>query len=413
MEYLMFIGIALLVGGLFMSFVIPTAGLILIAAGIAVILLRICIKPKRDNKTTDENPSPLPASSGDCSQQLTGDKESPASTNDRSNPFKYFDDIFVFVGFVFLIIAFYTIFNNATAGIIWLSLGILLIILGVLRQWKCEKRQNKFTHSNDISHLPARPAPQQNQTTQTKEISSDCPMLFSTQPTDFHYLAYQYDDVKFYPPFEIVSKVNKLLLRPGVNIILRTEPKNTYDNRAVALYVAGHKIGYLLRGTLQDMANDYLSKRLPIKATLSSLTRNGNDYQGFISLSFYRKVEDRPQKRRGYSEIDIRSFRPTDPEAHPDTPLTGKNIVFSGYFSIPIENAMQIAVDAGATLRHHVTKNVNYLVVGKQDPSFLNDEGLSSKEATAKRLMEEQNIDIHIINEETFLELARTSQPIQ
>lgn len=102
-------------------------------------------------------------------------------------------------------------------------------------------------------------------------------------------LAYHYDDVKFYPPTEMVSKVNQKLLQPGTEIFLKQEPSNEYDRRAVALYVSGHQIGYLLRGRLQDMANTFISKGLPIKATLLSLDMVAGDYQGYLSISYYRE----------------------------------------------------------------------------------------------------------------------------
>lgn len=226
-------------------------------------------------------------------------------------------------------------------------------------------------------------------------------------PTDGHYLAYQYDDVKFYPPTEMTSKVNKKFLRPGVEVFLQQEPENKYDNRAIALYASGHQIGYMLRGTLQDMANDYIEKGWPIKATLTSLKFVGGEYQGYISLSYYR--ESTKPKRLGYQDIDVRSIQPSNPDVIPNTPLTGKNIVFSGVFALPLDEMMQIAVDAGATLKVRVSKATDYLVVGKQDTMFLDSNGLSSKEATAAKMIQQGEADIKIIDENTFLALAKES----
>ena len=101
--------------------------------------------------------------------------------------------------------------------------------------------------------------------------------------------SYEYEDVRFYPPADMIKKVPKHLLTPGVRVDLQTEPHNEYDNRAVALYVSGHQIGYLLRGTLQDMANDYLRQGYPIVATLTSFGLAAGEYQGFISLAFYKE----------------------------------------------------------------------------------------------------------------------------
>lgn len=222
-----------------------------------------------------------------------------------------------------------------------------------------------------------------------------------------YYRSYHYDDIKFYPPVEMVSKVNKNLLRPGAEILLKPEPKNKYDNRAIALYVYNYQIGYLLRGTLQDMVHDYMAKKWPIKATLQSLNLIDGEYQGYITLSFYRKTEANQQniKRLGYSDIDVHTIHPTNPDERPATPLTGKNIVFSGYFTIPIDEMMQMAVDVGATLKSRVSRNTQYLVVGEQSQSYVDENGMSSKEATATRLIEEGVASIKILSEKEFFEL--------
>lgn len=220
-----------------------------------------------------------------------------------------------------------------------------------------------------------------------------------------YYAAYHYDSVKFYPPYSIISKVKHELRPLGSDVILVTEPSNEHDDRAIALYISGNKIGYMLRGTLQDMVHDYFDQNLPVKASLEYLKRVDGEYQGRISLTFYR-IGTNP-KRLGYSDIDIKSIKPTDPDAVPNTPLTGKKVVFCGYFDLPLEEMMQRAVDSGATLRAVVTKTVDYLIVGKNDGAFLDENGLTSKEATAAKLNEQGTADIRIIRESTFLELTQ------
>ena len=199
--------------------------------------------------------------------------------------------------------------------------------------------------------------------------------------------------------------MNKRILRPGAEIRLIQEEKNKYDNRAVALYISGIKIGYLLKGTLQDMVNDYIESGWPIKCLLSSLSFSAGEYHGFVNLYFYRKSTK--SRLKGYSDIDIHSIVPADPEANPNTPITKKNIVFAGLFDIPLEEIMQIAVDSGAVLKTRVSKSTHYLVVGTQKPEFLDENGLCSKEATAARLNDEGQANINIISEQTFMELAK------
>ena len=276
----------------------------------------------------------------------------------------------------------------------WLPLLIILAVAAIIYGIIYVKRRNTTTSASQAS---ATFSP-----TKSDKIS---PSL----PGSNYNLAYHYDDVMFYPPVDMVSKVNKKLLFPGAEVSLKPEPKNKYDNRAIALYVSGHQIGYLRKGTLQDMAHDYMAKQWPIKATLSSLNLIHGEYQGYISLSFYRNTNDIPPsvKRLGYHDIDIHSIHPTNPDAKPNTPLTGKNIVFSGCFTIPLNDMMQIAVDAGAVLKSRVSKSTAYLVVGTQGQSFVDENGMSGKESTATKLNSEGQASIQIISENTFLELSR------
>lgn len=107
-----------------------------------------------------------------------------------------------------------------------------------------------------------------------------------------------------------------------------------------------------------------------------------------------------------FHSIDIHAFTPTDPTNIPNTPLTGRNIVFSGSFSVALESLMQIAVDAGAILKSSISRKVDFLVVGQQDARFVDENGMTNKLRTATSLNESKQADIQIIDEKTFLELS-------
>lgn len=111
------------------------------------------------------------------------------------------------------------------------------------------------------------------------------------------------------------------------------------------------------------------------------------------------------EKRYPYQKIDIHSFQPSNSKRCPHTPLAGKNIVFSGEFSILREEMCQIAVDAGATLKSQVSRKVDYLVLGMVDDKFLDENGMSSKQRTARKLNSE-GCSIKVIGEKEFLRLA-------
>ena len=72
---------------------------------------------------------------------------------------------------------------------------------------------------------------------------------------------YTYDDVeiamadKFFPIVDL--QFDDLLT-------LKQEPENVYDDKAVAIYRGTDQLGYLYRGRLQDMANDWLDRGDPV-----------------------------------------------------------------------------------------------------------------------------------------------------
>ena len=111
--------------------------------------------------------------------------------------------------------------------------------------------------------------------------------------------------------------------------------------------------------------------------------------------------------RRSYPQY----IRPSDIQRTvecPDrnNPLCGRTIVFTGELSISRDQAMQLAVDVGATVKTAVSRKVDYLVVGKQDISLVGDDGLSTKEERAYALNSEGKAQIKIIGESEFLSLA-------
>lgn len=106
-----------------------------------------------------------------------------------------------------------------------------------------------------------------------------------------------------------------------------------------------------------------------------------------------------------YPKIDIHAIVPTNPDSCPNTALTGKGIAFSGEFSILPEEMYQIAVDAGAIIKTQVSRKVDYLVLGLVVERFLDENGMSSKQRTAKKLKAEGH-NVKIIDESQFMALA-------
>lgn len=93
-------------------------------------------------------------------------------------------------------------------------------------------------------------------------------------------LSYQYDFVRIAMP-------NKECLSLGDYLSLESEPDNQYDPQAVKISSGIDKIGYLFRGKLQDMSNDFIKKSWPIEAFVDSIT----DDEVTCGLGFYKDID--------------------------------------------------------------------------------------------------------------------------
>ncbi|WP_142400382.1 exonuclease domain-containing protein, partial [Staphylococcus simulans] len=88
--------------------------------------------------------------------------------------------------------------------------------------------------------------------------------------------------------------------------------------------------------------------------------------------------------------------------------LSGKNIVFTGNFNEGKEFLQIMARENNANVRGTVNKNTNYLVEGKQELRFTDENGFVSKQRTARKLIQD-GINIILLNEEQFLEMIGES----
>lgn len=114
---------------------------------------------------------------------------------------------------------------------------------------------------------------------------------------------------------------------------------------------------------------------------------------------------ERNRYKRFNEKISVSEIAATIETFNEMHPFFGKNVVFTGELStMSRRTAMQKAVNTGAILKSGVSRYTDFLVVGVQDKSIVGDDGLSSKEAKAYKLIDE-GYDIKIINEEEFLRL--------
>ena len=95
--------------------------------------------------------------------------------------------------------------------------------------------------------------------------------------------AYRYTEVGVFVPNNANFDVEGF--EPGATPALVQEPDNPYDNHAVGLKLNEQIVGYLYRGKLQDMANDWLKNKKPVRAQITACMRDRQRAE--ITLVFY------------------------------------------------------------------------------------------------------------------------------
>ncbi len=162
---------------------------------------------------------------------------------------------------------------------------ILDIILIVSNKFK-DSNGNIITSSLPSSHVPSNyiqnqvstnSVPNQVKPIQPKSISIP-------EVVNGEHLKYSYESVELYVVEN--NKPNFAQLSLGSSIDFIPEPTNEYDSKAIMVYTNGIKLGYLNKGTLQDMVNDYLNKSLPIVSHLTYLDNETTSIKVFIG--FYK-----------------------------------------------------------------------------------------------------------------------------
>ncbi|MEN3158299.1 exonuclease domain-containing protein [Alkalimonas sp. NCh-2] len=91
---------------------------------------------------------------------------------------------------------------------------------------------------------------------------------------------------------------------------------------------------------------------------------------------------------------------------NPDGPLLGEVVTFTGPLGISRDKAMQLAADAGCTIKQSFTKKTTILVVGSSDYRVTHPSGLSSKHRNAIKAAQEGQ-KVKIIDETDFYNLIK------
>lgn len=99
--------------------------------------------------------------------------------------------------------------------------------------------------------------------------------------------------------------------------------------------------------------------------------------------------------------IDVKEIE-INTEANTD--ITGKYFVFTGTLSMKRKEAMELVGANGGIPENGVTKNTNYLVVGKDDYNQFKEGNKSNKMLKAEKLIQEGQ-DLELITEDDFLDM--------
>ncbi|MBR5948642.1 MAG: 3'-5' exoribonuclease [Clostridia bacterium] len=115
-----------------------------------------------------------------------------------------------------------------------------------------------------------------------------------------------------------------------------------------------------------------------------------------------------PTKRLGggsaFEKIDYKSIT-ADEDNYKESVFTGKNVVLTGEFAcFSRKELSQILVNLGAIMKGGVTKQTDYLIVGRQDKKLVGDDGMSSKEEKVVALRD-KGIIIPVIYENELMRI--------
>jgi hypothetical protein len=105
---------------------------------------------------------------------------------------------------------------------------------------------------------------------------------------------YDYTAVELFHPDEL--DFDRLII--GEHCELIQEPDNEYDDRAVYAEYNGYKFGYMYKGKLQDMVNDWLDRDAPFVAVIEQILPDAERERGRrggrvnIHLGFYRETAE-------------------------------------------------------------------------------------------------------------------------
>ena len=131
-----------------------------------------------------------------------------------------------------------------------------------------------------------------------------------------------------------------------------------------------------------------------------------NDFPEKLKTTIGRLYEGgyKPSETKWASRTRDLSKIVSDPAKHNlDSIFYGRTVVFTGTLSSMVRaEAQQMIADIGGINGNSVTKDTDFLIVGQQDYRVVGDDGMSSKQEKAVKLIEKGST-LEILSEDDFL----------
>lgn len=102
---------------------------------------------------------------------------------------------------------------------------------------------------------------------------------------------YEYQE-NLYTPEDIIELADTNV---GKEIEFKQENDNPYDSNAVAVYLADTKIGYVYRGKVQDMINDWIKRNDYFLGFIDIVDKNKKQIK--YKIAFYKKIDKSETKK--------------------------------------------------------------------------------------------------------------------
>lgn len=166
--------------------------------------------------------------------------------------------------------------------------SLLLLLFFTLGKNNKDKTSKKNIQDEKTSPMSEKKSMTNSSLPMSNEIKNTTKKLYNCLPENYLFnipLAYSYDYVKVCIIKGQEPDITKLQI--GMEVELKQEPNNQYDNKAVAILVNDEKIGYMYKGQLKDMANDFISH---MKSYVFGYITEIKNNEIYLNLGYYKKL---------------------------------------------------------------------------------------------------------------------------